>query len=436
MERRVLPARRFRMTDTLDRLLTLYGDLAVRVALNLQPGQRLLIIGPLANGGASLEAAPLVRHIAESAYKAGAPLVETLWGDEALQLARFRHASPDTFDQFSAWMPTVLVEHARAGHAVLSIYANDPDLLKDQPPARLGAVQKAVSNAVRPFREHISRNGTNWSVIAAASTGWAARVFPTLPADQQVDALWGAIARLVRLDRPDPVAAWEEHLAALAARRDFLNARRYTELRYRGPGTEVTIGLPDGHQWVSGRSTSERGIVFAPNLPTEEVFTMPHRDRVNGTVRATKPLSYGGTLIENFSMTFEQGRVVKATAERGEEVLKQLLETDPGSARLGEIALVPHNSPVAQSGVLFYNTLFDENAASHVALGSAYKFTMAEGEGMSDERFEAAGGNRSVTHVDFMIGSDALDIDAVRPDGTVEALVRQGEWATDVEERT
>jgi aminopeptidase len=417
------------MTDTLDQLLTLYGDLAVRIALNLQPGQRLLIIGPLANGGTSLEAAPLVRHVAESAYKAGAPLVETLWGDEALQLARFRHAAPDTFDQFSTWMPNALVEHARAGHAVLSVYANDPDLLKDQPPARLGAVQKAVSNAVRPFREHISRNGTNWSVIAAASVGWAARVFPNLPADQQVDALWRAIARLVRLDRPDPIAAWEEHLAALAARRDFLNARQYTELRYRGPGTDVTIGLPAGHQWVSGRSTSERGIVFAPNLPTEEVFTMPHRDRVNGTVRATKPLSYGGTLIENFSMTFEQGRVVKASAERGEAVLKQLLDNDPGSARLGEIALVPHNSPVAQSGVLFYNTLFDENAASHVALGSAYKFTMTDGEGMSDERFEAAGGNRSITHVDFMIGSAALDIDAVRADGSVEALMRQGEWS-------
>jgi aminopeptidase len=416
------------MTDTLDRMLAQYGDLAVRVALNLQPGQRLLIIGPLANGGTSLEAAPLVRHVAESAYRAGAALVETLWGDEALQLARFRHASPSTFDQFSAWMPTALAEHARAGHAVLSVYANDPDLLKDQPPALLGTVSKTVSNAVRPFREHISKNGTNWSVIAAASAGWAARVFPQLPADQQVDALWSAIARLVRLDRPDPIAAWEEHLAALAARRDFLNERQYTELRYRGPGTDVTIGLPAGHLWVSGRSTSQQGIVFAPNLPTEEVFTMPHRDRVNGTVRATKPLSYGGTLIENFSMTFENGRVVTATAERGQEVLQQLLDTDPGSACLGEIALVPHGSPVAQSGLLFYNTLFDENAASHVALGSAYKFTIANGEGMPDEQFEAAGGNRSISHVDFMIGSAELDIDGVREGGTVEPLMRSGEW--------
>jgi aminopeptidase len=417
------------MALNLERTLSSYGDLAVRVALNLQPGQRLLIIGPLANGGVSLEAAPLVRRVAESAYKAGADYVEALWGDEALQLARFTHARRESFDRFSSWFPGALTEHVHAGHAVLSIYANDPDLLKDQPPDLVGAVQKTVSRAVRPFREHVSKNGANWSVIAAASTGWAARVFPNLPAEQRIDALWDAISRLVRLDRPDPVAAWEEHLAALAARRDFLNARRYSALKYRGPGTDLTLGLAPGHLWVSGRSTSLQGIAFAPNLPTEEVFTMPHRDRVDGTVRATKPLSYGGTLIENFSMTFEGGRVVRATAERGEAVLKTLLDTDPGASRLGEVALVPHNSPVAQSGLLFYNTLFDENAASHVALGSAYKFTTEGGEAMTDEQFEQAGGNRSATHVDFMIGSSELDIDGVSADGSVEPLMRRGDWA-------
>lgn len=415
------------MPANLDRILSLYGDLAVRVALNLQKGQRLMIIGPLANGGASLEAAPLVRCITESAYKAGAQFVETLWGDESLQLARFRHATRDSFDQFSAWLPDALAAHAREGHAVLSIYANDPDLLKEQPVELLGAVQKTVSRVMRPFREHISKNGTNWSVIAAASAGWGARVFPELPADRQVDALWDAIIRLIRLDQPDPVAAWEAHLAALAARRDFLNARRYQALHYTGPGTDLSIGLAPGHQWVSGRSTSLAGIPFAPNLPTEEVFTMPHLERVNGTVRSTKPLSYAGTLIEHFSMTFEGGRVVRFSAEKGETVLRHLLDTDAGASRLGEVALVPHNSPVAQSGVLFYNTLFDENAASHVALGSAYKFTLAGGEGMSDAEFEQAGGNRSATHVDFMIGSPDLDIDGVRPDGTVEPLMRRGD---------
>jgi aminopeptidase len=283
---------------------------------------------------------------------------------------------------------------------------------------------------VRPFRELIAKNQTNWSVIAAPSQAWADVVFPALPADRRVPELWKAIVRLCRLDRADPIGAWEEHLAALAARRDLLNARRYAALKYRGPGTELTIGLPDGHLWVSGRSQSLTGIPFAPNMPTEEVFTMPHKDRVDGIVRATKPLSYGGTLIEGLTMRFEAGRVVQVTAEQGEAILQQLIDTDAGSARLGEIALVPHSSPVAQSGVLFYNTLFDENAASHVAIGSAYRFTMDGGEAMSDAEFERAGGNRSATHVDFMIGSDELDIDGVTRDGTAEPLMRRGEWAT------
>lgn len=424
------------MSTNLDRILPLYGELAVRVALNIRPGQRVFIIGPLANGGCSLEAAPLARQITEAAYRAGASYVETLWGDEAMQLARFRHAPRESFDQFSSWFPAALLDHVRDGHAVISIYANDPDLLKDQPPELVGSVQKAVSKAVRPFREIVSKNGTNWSVIAAASKGWAARVFPTLAPEQQVPALWDAIARLVRLDTPDPIAAWETHLANLAARRDFLNARRFTALKYRGQGTDLTIGLPVGHQWVSGRSTSQHGIVFAPNLPTEEVFTMPHRDLVDGTVTSTKPLSYGGTVIDGFSMTFEHGRVVEMRAARGEAVLRDLLATDPGASRLGEVALVPHNSPVAQSGLLFYNTLFDENAASHVALGSAYKFTLEGGEAMTDEVFEAAGGNRSATHVDFMIGSASLEIDGVRADGSTEPLMRDGDWATALEPGT
>jgi aminopeptidase len=290
-----------------------------------------------------------------------------------------------------------------------------------------------VSTAVRPFREHLSKNGTNWSIIAAPSAGWAARVFPDAPPDRRIDLMWEQIAKLVRLDQPDPVAAWEAHLAALAARRDFLNARRYDVLRYRGPGTDLSIGLAPGHLWAAGRSVSQHGVAFSPNLPTEEVFTMPHRDRVHGVVSSTKPLGYAGTMIDDFSMTFERGRIVKAVARRGQEVLDGMLATDEGATRLGEVALVPHDSPVAQSGLLFYNTLFDENAASHLAIGSAYKFTMRGGEALTDEQFEQAGGNRSATHVDFMIGSPALDIDGVLADGTVEPLMRGGNWAQPVE---
>ena len=410
--------------------LDAYSDLVVKVGLNLRAGQRLLIIGPLANGGASLEAAPLVRRIAVSAYRAGAPLVEVLWGDEELLLLRFQHAPRESFGQFSEWLPRTLLEHVQHDHAVLSVYANDPDHLKDQNPGLITEVQQATSRAVREFREQISRNQINWTVVAAAGARWAAKVFPETAPARQVDLLWDAIGKLCRLDQGDPIAAWERHLASLAARRDLLNAKRYTSLNYTGPGTALTIGLPDGHTWVAGRSYSQSGIEFAPNLPTEEVFTIAHRNHVQGTVRSTKPLSYGGTLIEGFALRFEDGRVVNSSAERGDDVLRRLIDTDDGAGRLGEVALVPHSSPISQSGRLFYNTLFDENAASHVALGSAYKFTLEGGEAMDDDTFARAGGNRSAVHVDFMIGSGELDIDGVLPTGSSEPLMRRGEWTT------
>jgi len=416
------------MPTDFDRMLRAYADLTVRVGLNLQPTQRLLIIGPIANGGAALDAAPLVRAITASAYRAGARLVETLWGDEALLAARLENAPRDSFTEFSAWLPDALVQHAAAGHAVLSIYANDPDQLKDAPQDLVGAVQQATANHVRPFRDYISRNHTNWAVVAAAAPTWAARVFPEVEPAMQVQRLWDAIARLCRLDREDPIAAWETHLADLAARTDHLNSKQYSALRYTGPGTSLTIGLPKDHVWVGGRSANAAGIRFAPNLPTEEVFTMPHKDRVDGVVRATKPLSYGGTLIEGFTLRFDGGRVVELHAEKNESVLRRLVEMDAGAARLGELALVPHSSPVAQTGVLFYNTLFDENAASHVALGAAYKFTLRGGESMAEDAFEQAGGNRSAAHVDFMIGSGELDVDGVLPSGTAEPVMRKGEW--------
>ncbi|HSL20133.1 MAG TPA: aminopeptidase [Vicinamibacterales bacterium] len=421
--------------NDLDRVLRTYADVVVRVGLNLREGQRLAIIGPLANGGVALDAAPLVRHIAASAYAAGAPLVEAIWGDEPMQLTRYRAAPRESFGEYSAWLPDALVRHVQAGHAMLSVSANDPDHLKDADPALISTAQQATAHAVRPFRELISRNETNWCVVAAAAPSWARRVFPDLDPERATSRLWEAIVPLCRLDQPDPVAAWRAHLDSLARRRDLLNARRYTALRYRGPGTDLTIGLPEDHVWTSGQSLSRNGILFAPNMPTEEVFTMPHRERVQGVVTASRPLSYGGTVIDGFRLEFAGGRAVRVDAAKGEAVLRQLVETDEGAARLGEVALVPHGSPVSLSGVLFYNTLFDENAASHVAFGSAYKFTLRGGEDLSDEQFERAGGNHSAVHVDFMIGSGDLEVDGVLAGGAAEPLMRAGEWVAAVSGR-
>src|SRR5262249_14671051 len=290
-------------------------------------------------GGVSLEAAPLVEAVAASAYRSGARLVEAMWGDEALQRVRFASAPRDSFDEFSSWFPKALTEHVEAGNAVLSIYANDPDQLADQDPALIGALQRAVARSVRPFRDHISRNETNWAVIAGAGGLWAAKVFPEVDEELRVPRLWDTIGRLCRLDRPDPIAAWRAHLHTLARRRDDLNRRQYTALKYTGPGTDLTVGLPAGHRWVSATSMPRSGIEFCPNLPTEEVFTMPHKDRVDGRVRASKPLSHAGTIIDGFSLEFAGGRVIDLRADRGETILRQLVETDAGAARLGEIAL-------------------------------------------------------------------------------------------------
>jgi aminopeptidase len=406
-----------------------YADAAVRAGLNLQPGQRLLIIGPRITGGVSPEVAPLVRALGASAYRAGSPLVEVLWGDETLQLVRFKEARPESFGQFSTWLPKALVEHIEGGHALLSVYANDPDLFAGLPSERVSALQQSASRALQPFSEHIGRNSTNWLVISGAAARWAAKVFPDADPAAQSPRLWDAIFGMCRIDGADAAAGWSRHLDGLVHRSDVLNDRRYQALRYRGPGTDLTIGLPAGHVWISGRSVSAQGISFAPNMPTEEVFTMPHKDRVDGVVRSTKPLSYGGVTIEDFTLRFAAGRIVEAVAVSGGAVLNDMVASDEGAARLGEIALVPHSSPISQSGLLFYNTLFDENAASHLAVGAAYRFTMKGGEAMTDEAFAAAGGNRSIIHVDFMIGGGELDVDGVLPDGATEAVMRAGEWS-------
>jgi len=411
------------MPSTFEQKLEKYADLIVQVGLNLQPGQRLMM------RRTPLEAAPLVRLIAAGAYKAGARLVDVLWRDEGLELARFEHAPRDSFEEFPTWVTDGLLEGVKRGDALLSFNADDPDLLKDQDPDLVSISVKTKEKYLLPVRNYTMRDAVNWLVIAIPTPAWTAKIFPDLSPEDGVAKLWDTIFAMCRLDQADPVAAWQKHIEELKARSAYLNSKQYTALKYTGPGTDFTLGLPKGHIWKGAQSLSEKGITFVANLPTEEVFTLPHKDQADGVVTASKPLNHEGTLIENFTLTFAKGRVIKATAERGDAALQNIIETDEGAGQLGEVALVPYSSPISKSGLLFYNTLFDENAASHLALGRAYRFTLQGGTTMSDDEFAAAGGNYSLTHNDFMIGSAQMNVDGVTVDGKLEPVMRDGEWA-------
>ena len=407
---------------THDPLLDAYAKLTIRSGLNIQPGQQLLITAPL-------EAVPLVRRITEHAYKAGATLVTTFYSDDVTSLARYQHAADGTFDTAPAWLFNGMAEAFKGGAARLAIAGEDPSLLSGQDPKKLSRANKARSLAYRPALELITGFAINWCVIAAATPAWAKSVFPDLPEAEALEKLWRAIFTCTRADLADPVKAWEEHSAALARRTSFLNERRYAGLKYSGPGTDLMLGLADDHVWKGGAGKARNGIVCNANIPTEEVFTAPHKDKVDGTVRSSKPLSYQGSLIGGIKVRFEKGRIVEMTAEKGEDAFRSLIATDEGAARLGEVALVPHSSPISASGIIFNNTLFDENASSHVAVGQSYNDNIKNGNTLSKEERTARGANTSLVHVDWMIGSGELDVDGVLADGKSEPLMRKGEWA-------
>jgi aminopeptidase len=413
------------MSLSFEQMLKNYADLMIHTGLNVRAGQKVLIRAPI-------QAAPVVQMAAASAYQAGARLVDVVYSDEQVTLARFQHAPRDSFEEFPAWQTNLLEEYSANGDAILNIYAEDPDLLKGQDQELISTALKTASKHRQGYSVYIQRNATNWLVVSVPIPSWAAKVFPDLPADQQVPRLWDAIFEVCRLKQEDPISAWAAHVNRLQKRTAYMNEKRYTELHYTGPGTDLRLGLPEGHLWKSGRNPAENGIEFIANLPTEEIFTLPHRERAEGHIAASRPLNYGGTLIEDFSLTFENGKVVRVSARQGEALLQKMVETDEHAGRLGEVALLPHSSPISQSGILFYNTLFDENASSHLALGAAYQFTLQGGGQLSKEEFVARGGNHSLIHVDFMVGSAEMDIDATTPDGEVEPLMRSGEWAVDL----
>lgn len=416
------------MATKFEQNLKKYAELAVRVGLNLQPGQRLLVRAP-SPYGVAFEHAPLVRFVAEAAYKAGARLVDVYWGDEQMELIRFAHAPRDSFAEFPKWKLAIPLEYAERGDAILTISATDPDLLSGQDPALVNVYQDTVWKEMAPYLRHGTNNTMNWCVISAARLSWAKKMFPKLTAEKALAKQWATIFKMCRVDADDPVAAWQEHIRNLQARSAYLNQKQYSALKYSAPGTDLTLGLPQGHHWASAREVAKNGIEFTANLPTEETFTMADRTRADGIVTSTKTLNYGGSLIEGIVVRFENGRVVEAHASKGEDVLRKMIATDEGAARLGEIAIVPHSSPISRSGLMFHNTLYDENASCHLALGRAYKFNMQGGLNLTDEEFAARGGNQSLIHVDFMIGSDKMDIDGITSDGRAEPVLRKGEWA-------
>ena len=398
------------------------AEVAIKVGLQLQKGQDLVLTAPLV-------AVPLVRLITAHAYKSGASTVTTFYSDEETTLARYRHGHDESFDRAPNWLYDGMAKAYENGAARLAIAGDNPLLLSQEDPAKVGRANKATSIAYKPALEHISNFDINWNICSYPNPSWAKLVFPDLPLEEAVRKLADAIFAASRVDRDDPVTAWADHNAELRKRSTWLNGERFSALHFTGPGTDLKVGLADGHEWHGGASTAKNGVTCNPNIPTEEVFTTPHALKVEGHVSSTKPLSHQGTLIDDIQVRFEGGRIVEAKASKGEAVLNKVLDTDEGARRLGEVALVPHSSPISASGVLFYNTLFDENASCHIALGQCYSKCFLDGASLNQDQIKAQGGNSSLIHIDWMIGSDKVDIDGIRADGSKVPVMREGEWA-------
>jgi aminopeptidase len=402
-------------------MLKKYAEVIVEVGLNLQKGQRLLI-------SAEMNTVSLVREVVKKAYQKGSPLVTVLWNDEILHKIRHQYAPRDSFAELETWLADGLLESAKNGSAFLSVSGGDPELLKGQDPELIGIEAKTRAEHYKPASEYITGGANQWCVVSPPTPKWAAKIYPEKSEKEAEAQLWEVMRKLCRLDSDNPVEIWKKHLAELEKRQLYLTEKQFDALHFRGPGTDLHIGLTKNHLWAGGGDKTANGISFAPNIPTEEVFSMPHKERVDGTVRSTKPLNFFGNLIEDFSLTFAEGRVVEFQAKKGKDSLAKLLEMDEGASRLGEVALVPHRSPISESGLIFFNTLYDENAACHLALGKAYLSNIRGGTEMSKEELTAAGVNDSIIHVDFMVGSDRIDIDGIDENGKVTPLMRGGAW--------
>lgn len=407
---------------TFEEKLEQYAELAIKVGVNIQKGQYLLI-------NTTTDSLDFTRIVVKKAYEAGAGRVQVNLTDPIITRSFYELGAEEEFSKFPKWTVAQRHELLERKGALLWIEAEDPDLLAGIPSSRISAQEKAAGTALVRYRKAIMNDEIAWSIIAVPSGKWAAKVFPDLPVSEQMPALWEAIFKTVRIGEGEAVSNWKQHIETLQARAVQLNNMKLAKLHYKAPGTDLTIELPEQHLWISGSSKSPEGITFIANMPTEEVFTLPSKYGVNGVVSSTKPLAYQGNIIDNFSLTFEKGRIVNAHAEVGNELLQELITQDEGSSYLGEVALVPHKSPISESGILYYNTLFDENASNHLAIGEAYPTCFEGGQDLEEGQLESLGINVSLTHVDFMIGSAEMDIDGILKDGTEQPIFRKGNWA-------
>jgi len=400
-----------------------YAKLTVAVGINLQENQPLVISAPV-------EGVEFVRLLAKNAYELGASDVYINWNDDTLTKLKYENAPMEVFENFPKWKADAMIDYAEKGAGFISIHADDPELLKEIDPKKIATANKTSSIGMKEFRKYTMNDINSWCVVAIPTKGWAQRVFKDEDEDKAVEMLWKAIFKATRMDLEDPVQAWKDHIKILEEKVNYLNDKSFKTLHYTSSnGTDLVIELPEGHKWSGGNGTNAKGTFFVANMPTEEVFTLPKKTGVNGVVYSTKPLNYGGNLIDDFKLTFKDGKVIDFEAKVGQELLKDLLDIDDGAKYLGEVALVPYSSPISKANIIFFNTLFDENASCHLAFGKAYPTSIAGGESMTDDELEKAGVNNSLTHEDFMIGSEDLSIVGETKNGEKIQVFKDGEWA-------
>lgn len=406
----------------MERQIDKYVELVIQKGINIQKGQILVISSPV-------EVYDFTRKLVKQAYELGASEVVVHWNDEVVGKYKYVYGAEDIFDTFPEWQKESMEYYRKKGAAFLSVYATDPDILKEVDKTRVARFQKAKSLALKEYYENVMGNSNQWCVISVPTQAWAKRVFPELNIEVAISEMWKLILKIVRADKENPILEWENHLNTLKARMDYLNKKRFAKLIYRNSlGTNLEIGLPEGHKWISGGEKSKAGVEFVANIPTEEIFTMPHREKVNGVVVSSKPLIYGGSVIDKFTLTFKDGEVINYSAEVGEEILGKLLSMDENSKYLGEVALVEYDSPISKSERVFYNTLFDENASCHLAFGGAYPVCLENSEGQSEEELKERGMNNSLTHEDFMIGTEDMEIVGIDSEGRETTIMKNGNF--------